>query len=87
MKLRKALTKDIEALGYLMKELSGRDIAIDQVRNRLEFVEESQKEFLFVCEDIDGKKVLAAFKCRGQRRVVMQAQVMAKPYYRCIHSV
>ncbi len=64
MKLRKALTKDIEALGYLMKELSGRDITADQVKNRLQFINESKSELLFVCEDRGRVVGLLGFRIR-----------------------
>ena len=51
MILRKAKQKDIGTLRCLMKELSGHAVSIDQMTNRLQFIEDSKVDSLFVCEE------------------------------------
>ena len=50
LSIRKAEQSDIMALCVLMGELSGHAISPDQMVNRLQFVEESKFDSLFVCE-------------------------------------
>ncbi len=87
MKLRKALPKDIEVLGYLMKELSGRNITADQIKNRLQFIGKSKSELLFVCED-KGKVIgLLGFRIRENLEEVTRygevSVIVVDPHKRC----
>ena len=64
LNIRKATRTDIEFLGTLMERLSGHVITSDQMMNRLQFIEESNFDSLFVCEE-DGKILgLLGFRIR-----------------------
>jgi N-acetylglutamate synthase-like GNAT family acetyltransferase len=64
LSIRKAEQNDIKALCSLMQELSGHAISANQMVNRLEFIEESKVDSLFVCEK-DRKIVgLLGFRIR-----------------------
>lgn len=64
LSIRKALHEDLESLCILMEELSGHPVSADQMANRLSFVDESQSDRLFVCEE--GRRIvgLLGFRIR-----------------------
>ena len=51
LSIRKAEQKDVLSLCGLMEELSGHAITPNQIMDRLQFVEESKFDSLFVCEE------------------------------------
>ena len=53
LSIRKAEAGDIDALCDLMTELAGHDLSREEMLGRLEHVEKSDIDFLFVCEE-DG---------------------------------
>ena len=62
--IRKAEQNDTKALRGLMAELSGHDISPDETMNRLQFIEASKVDSLFVREE-DGQIVgLLGFRIR-----------------------
>ncbi len=64
LSIRKAEQKDVLSLCGLMEELSGHAITPNQIMDRLQFVEESKFDSLFVCEE-DGRILgLLGFRLR-----------------------
>lgn len=62
--IRKAENKDINSIQFLFGELTGHEISIVQVQNRLDFVNSSQIDSLFVYE-LDDKIIgLLGFRIR-----------------------
>ncbi len=62
--IRKAETRDIEALAGLMSELSGHPMSSEQMAERLRFIDNSQFDSLYVGEE-NGRVVGAmAFRLR-----------------------
>jgi len=51
LSMRKAEAGDIDTLCELMTELAGHSISREEMQNRLEHVEQSDIDFLFVCEE------------------------------------
>jgi N-acetylglutamate synthase-like GNAT family acetyltransferase len=64
LSVRKAEQNDIKALCVLMAELSDHPISPDEVVNRLQFVEESKFDSLFVCEENGQILGLLGFRIR-----------------------
>lgn len=64
LSIRKAEQKDVLSPCGLMEELSGHAITPNQIMDRLQFVEESEFNSLFVCEE-DGQVLgLLGFRIR-----------------------
>ncbi len=62
--IRKALEADIPILCTLMEQLSGHAIDNKQMLNRLQMIEESKIDYLYVCEE-DGEILgLLSFRIR-----------------------
>lgn len=64
LSIRKAEQKDTLALCSLMGELSSHAITPDQIMDRLQFVEESKFDSLFVCEEDGNILGLLGFRIR-----------------------
>jgi N-acetylglutamate synthase-like GNAT family acetyltransferase len=64
LSMRQAKRKDIEALCTLMDEMSHTAISPEQIMNRLQFIEESKVDALFVCEDNGEIQGLLGFRIR-----------------------
>ncbi len=64
LSIRKAEQKDTLALCSLMGELSSYAITPDQIMDRLQFVEESKFDSLFVCEEDGNILGLLGFRIR-----------------------
>jgi N-acetylglutamate synthase-like GNAT family acetyltransferase len=62
--IRKADTNDIPAIQLLFQELTGSPISMDDVLNRLQFVQESSIDSLFVYEHQQNISGLLAFRIR-----------------------
>ena len=62
--MRKAEVGDIEALCDLMAELAGHPLSREDMLDRLEYVEKSDIDFLFVCEEDDRILGLLGFRLR-----------------------
>jgi N-acetylglutamate synthase-like GNAT family acetyltransferase len=62
--IRKANNKDIQSLCSLMSELSHHSISSEAMLNRLQFVNESRFDSLFVCEEDDTVLGLLGFRIR-----------------------
>jgi GNAT superfamily N-acetyltransferase len=62
--IRQALREDIPHLCRLMKELSGHEISQEEMNNRLEFVDGSSFDSLYVCEENDVILGLLGFRIR-----------------------
>ncbi|PDY46114.1 GNAT family N-acetyltransferase [Bacillus pseudomycoides] len=62
--IRKATMNDIEALCSLTKELKGSDISYVDMQNRLQFVEMSPFDFLYVYEEDDHIFGFLGFRIR-----------------------
>jgi len=62
--MRRAEQKDIDALCALMGEMSGNTISPEQMLNRLQLVEESKIDSLFVCEKDSQIVGLLGFRIR-----------------------
>ena len=60
--IRKAEQSDIKMLCKLMGELSGHAVSPEQMLNRLQLVEESKIDLLFVCEE--SKQIVGLFGFR-----------------------
>lgn len=65
--IRKAQEADIPKLCILMEELSGHQISSDQMLDRLQFVEQSNIDSLFICEE--NGEVLGAFSFRIRENI------------------
>ncbi|HOV25786.1 MAG TPA: GNAT family N-acetyltransferase [Pseudobacteroides sp.] len=64
LSIRKAVEKDIPTLCTLMEQLSGHAVDDKQMLNRLQMIEESKIDFLYVCEE-DGEILgLLSFRIR-----------------------
>jgi N-acetylglutamate synthase-like GNAT family acetyltransferase len=64
LSIRTAEQNDIAVLCNLMEELSGHAISPEQMANRLQFVEESKFDSLFVCEEDERILGLLGFRIR-----------------------
>lgn len=64
LSIRKALEVDIPILCTLMEQLSGHAIDSKQMLNRLQMIEESQIDYLYVCEEDGVILGLLAFRIR-----------------------
>ena len=64
LSIRKAGVKDLNSLCTLMSELSGHTMTIEQMMARLRFFEESNVDYLFVCEENDKILGLLGFRIR-----------------------
>ena len=64
LSIRKAEQKDILSLCSLMEELSSHAITPDQIMARVQFVEESKFDSLFVCEEEGEILGLLGFRIR-----------------------
>ena len=62
--MRKAEVGDIDALCELMTELSGNTLSREGMMDRLEFVEKSGIDYLFVCEEDERTLGLLGFRIR-----------------------
>lgn len=62
--IRQALREDIPHLCHLMKELSGHEISQEEMNNRLEFIEASPFDSLYVCEENGTILGLLGFRIR-----------------------
>jgi N-acetylglutamate synthase-like GNAT family acetyltransferase len=62
--MRQAKQKDIEALCTLMDEMSRTAISPEQMLNRLQMVEKSKIDSLYVCEDNGEIQGLLGFRIR-----------------------
>ncbi|MBJ8029607.1 GNAT family N-acetyltransferase [Bacillus cereus group sp. N21] len=62
--IRKATVNDIDALCSLTKELKGSDISYVDMQNRLQFVEMSPFDFLYVYEEDDHIFGFLGFRIR-----------------------
>lgn len=62
--IRQALREDIPHLCHLMKELSGHEISQEEMNNRLEFIEDSPFDSLYVCEENGTILGLLGFRIR-----------------------
>jgi GNAT superfamily N-acetyltransferase len=86
MVIREAGPGDVEALHHLMKELGGREVTSDQMMDRLEFVEESKSDSLFVCEEGGDILGLLGFRIRENLEEVSRfgeiSAIVVKPEHR-----
>jgi N-acetylglutamate synthase-like GNAT family acetyltransferase len=64
LSMRKAETGDVDALCDLMTELAGHSISREGMLDRLEHVEKSDIDYLFVCEENNGILGLLGFRLR-----------------------
>ncbi len=64
LNMRKAGVGDIEVLCDLMTDLAGHTLSREGMLDRLEHVEKSDIDFLFVCEEDDGILGLLGFRLR-----------------------
>ncbi len=64
LSMRKAEKKDIDALCTLMDEMSRTAISLEQMLNRLQLVEESRIDSLFVCEEDEKVVGVLGFRIR-----------------------
>jgi N-acetylglutamate synthase-like GNAT family acetyltransferase len=64
LSMRKAEVKDIDALCELMTELAGHTISEEGMLDRLEHVEKSEIDYLFVCEEDNRILGLLGFRTR-----------------------
>lgn len=64
LSMRKAEKKDIDALCTLMDEMSRTAISPEQMLNRLQLVEESRIDSLFVCEEDEKVVGVLGFRIR-----------------------
>jgi GNAT superfamily N-acetyltransferase len=62
--IRQALKADIPQLCRLMKEISGREMSQEEMNNRLEFVEGSRFDSLYVCTENDVILGVLGFRIR-----------------------
>ncbi|GIM45315.1 hypothetical protein DNHGIG_08640 [Collibacillus ludicampi] len=51
--IRTVKKDDIPSLCHLMYELTGHEISFEDMENRLQFIDDSPFDFLYVCEDHD----------------------------------
>jgi N-acetylglutamate synthase-like GNAT family acetyltransferase len=64
LSMRKAETGDVDVLCDLMTELAGHSISREGMLDRLEHVEKSDIDYLFVCEENNGILGLLGFRLR-----------------------
>jgi len=64
LNIRKAVSKDIDVLCNLMEVLSGNTLSQDEVIDRLQFIEDSNTDSLFVCEEDSQILGLLGFRIR-----------------------
>ena len=64
LSMRKAEKKDIDSLCYLMTELAGHSLSREGMLDRLEHVEKSDIDYLFVCEEDKRILGLLGFRLR-----------------------
>ena len=64
LSMRKAETGDVDALCDLMTELAGHNISREELLDRLEHVENSDIDFLYVCEEDGNILGLLGFRLR-----------------------
>jgi N-acetylglutamate synthase-like GNAT family acetyltransferase len=64
LSMRKAEAGDIDALCDLMTELAGHELSRKEMLNRLEHVEQSDIDFLFVCEENNRSLGLLGLRIR-----------------------
>jgi N-acetylglutamate synthase-like GNAT family acetyltransferase len=64
LSMRKAEVKDIDTLCELMTELAGYTISKEGMLDRLEHVEKSEIDYLFVCEEDNRTLGLLGFRTR-----------------------
>ena len=64
LNMRKAEVGDIEALCDLMTDLAGHTLSREGMLDRLEHIEKSDIDFLFVCEEDDKILGLLGFRLR-----------------------
>ena len=64
LSMRKAEKEDLDSLCSLMTELAGHTLSIEGMPDRLEHVEKSDIDFLFVCEEDDRILGLLGFRLR-----------------------
>ncbi|NJK84669.1 MAG: GNAT family N-acetyltransferase [Bacteroidales bacterium] len=62
--IRKAESKDINPIQYLFKELTGHDISYDDVVNRLNYIESSSIDSLYVYEQNNRVIGVLGFRIR-----------------------
>ncbi len=62
--IRKALVSDVQAIQILFQELTGSPISGDEVLNRIQFVQQSSIDTLFVYEHQKSVACLLAFRIR-----------------------
>ncbi|MFD0616983.1 GNAT family N-acetyltransferase [Paenibacillus sp. GCM10027629] len=68
--IRKANENDIPVLSLLMKELSGIPISHDDMKNRLQMVEKSSTDSIFIYEEEGDIKATLVFRIRENIREV-----------------
>ena len=64
LNIRKAVSKDIDVLCNLMEVLSGNTLSQDEMIDRLQFIEDSNTDSLFVCEEDSQILGLLGFRIR-----------------------
>ena len=64
LSMRKAETGDVDTLCDLMAELAGHNISREELLDRLEHVENSDIDFLYVCEEDGNILGLLGFRLR-----------------------
>jgi GNAT superfamily N-acetyltransferase len=64
LQMRNAVREDLPVLRKLMQELSGHEVFMEDMENRLEFVENSPFDTLFVCEENGDILGLLGFRIR-----------------------
>jgi GNAT superfamily N-acetyltransferase len=62
--IRAAKREDIPSLCQLMYELSGHEISLEKMENRLQFIDGSPFDFLYVCEDHNTILGVLGFRIR-----------------------
>jgi GNAT superfamily N-acetyltransferase len=62
--IRTVKKDDIPSLCHLMYELTGHEISFEDMENRLQFIDDSPFDFLYVCEDHDTILGLLGFRVR-----------------------
>lgn len=70
LEIRLATRKDIPELCNLMEQLSGSEMTLEQMENRLQFVESSPFDTLYVCEENNKILGLLGFRIRENLETV-----------------
>lgn len=70
LSVRLAISSDLPVLCKLMEQLSGKEMTLEQMKNRLQFVQSSPFDSLYVCEEGTTVLGLLGFRTRENLEVV-----------------